>query len=247
MAFPSSLAPVAPIAGDDVHVWTVDLLADTGPIAAFAATLSADERDRAARFYFERDRRRYIVARGALRTILGECLGVDAAAVEFQYGAHGKPSLAADLAFNVSHSGELALIACSRRGEIGVDIEEIRLLTDADLVASQFFSPREVARLRALPLGMRNEAFFRCWTRKEAYVKALGEGLSRPLATFDVTFTAGEPAMLTVDHDEQETKRWSLTALDTPRGYAAALVTEGQRRVIGRRYAPDADLVGETV
>jgi 4'-phosphopantetheinyl transferase len=243
--FGPALADAAELAGDDVHVWLVDLNPGDEQIRAYGETLASDEHQRAERFYFERDRRRFVVARGALRAIVGGYLRMEADAVEFEYASRGKPSIAArlgrSLAFNVSHSGELALIACSPCGDLGVDIEEMRLLDDAEEIAAHFFSEREVATLRSLPAGSRNEAFFRCWTRKEAYVKAVGDGLSRPLDAFDVTFAAGDPAVLTIDGDDHETRRWALYGLDVPRGYAGALVTEGPRRVSGWRYAPVGD------
>ncbi|HEY7171227.1 MAG TPA: 4'-phosphopantetheinyl transferase superfamily protein [Vicinamibacterales bacterium] len=239
------LAQAAELAGDDVHVWLVDLNPGDEQIRAYRETLSADEHERAERFYFERDRRRFVVARGALRAIVGGYLRIEPAALEFEYGGRGKPAIAArvgrPLAFNVSHSGELALIACSPCGDLGVDIEEMRLLDDADEIAAQFFSEREVATLRSLPSGSRNEAFFRCWTRKEAYVKAVGDGLSRPLDAFDVTFAPGDAAALTIGGDDDDTRHWALYALDVPRGYAGALVTDGPRRVSGWRYAPAVD------
>jgi 4'-phosphopantetheinyl transferase len=240
--FRPALAETAELTGDDVHVWLVDLNPGDQQIRSYAETLADDEHERAERFYFERDRRRFTVARGALRAILGGYLRMEPAAIEFEYGSRGKPSIAArlgrSLAFNVSHSGELALIACSPYGDLGVDIEEMRLLVDADEMAAQFFSEREVATLRSLPAVSHNEAFFRCWTRKEAYVKAVGDGLSRPLDAFDVTFAPGDAPALRIDGDDNETRHWALYALDVPRGYAGALVTDGVRRVSGWRYAP---------
>jgi 4'-phosphopantetheinyl transferase len=237
--------------GDDVQVWLVALDADGLDTHAHGAALSDDEHVRAARFYFERDRRRYRCARGALRAILAGYLEVQPSDVAFEYGSHGKPAIdrrfGSPIAFNVSHSGELALIACSRRGALGVDIEEVRPMADADDIASRFFSPREAERFRTLPPAVRNEAFFRCWTRKEAYVKAVGDGLACPLDGFDVTFAPGEPAALTVDGNAIETGRWALCAIDTPDGYAGALVTEGARRVSCWRYTTNGHYVKETV
>jgi 4'-phosphopantetheinyl transferase len=221
--------------GDDVHVWRASLEASASARSRFEATLSGDELDRANRFHFERDRRRFIVARGVLRILLGEYLRTVPQALTFEYGSHGKPALAdrhrGTITFNVSHSGELALFAFSRRGDIGIDIEAIRPMPDGDNIAARFFSAREVARFQALPHEAREEAFFRCWTRKEAYVKAVGDGLARALDAFDVTFAPGEPVRLTVEGDERESRRWTLRPLDPPDGYTAALVTEGRRRV----------------
>jgi 4'-phosphopantetheinyl transferase len=213
-----------------VHVWcaALDRAADW---TAFRSTLSADERDRADRFYFERDRRRYTCARAILRRLLARYLDVDPRAIAFQYGPHGKPALsgpfAGALTFNVSHSGEVAMLAIARGIELGVDVEQVRDMPDAEEIATRFFSPREVARLLSLPESARNAAFFSCWTRKEAYLKALGSGLARPLDEFDVTFAPGEPPRLTVPDDNDEGKRWTIHELTPADGYAAALVTDG--------------------
>jgi 4'-phosphopantetheinyl transferase len=184
-----------------------------------------------------------------LRRLLGGYLGIEPGELTFVYGSHGKPSLTEPaggaLSFNVSHSGELALLAFSRRGEIGVDIEEIRPIPDGEDIAARFFSAAEVARFRGIAPQAREAAFFRCWTRKEAYVKAVGEGLARPLDAFDVTFAAGEPARLTVAGDRQETQRWTLDALEPGDGYTAAIVTEGQRRISCREWTGTTTMIGE--
>lgn len=219
---------LTPLLPGEVHVWSVRL-DRPGSSIELVTTLSGDERDRASRFHFERDRRRFICARGALRRILGEYLDVDASALTFTYGAHGKPALggfvAEALSFNVSHSGELALIAVAAPNlEIGVDVEAVRPMPDGDDIASRYFAPAEVARLRALPVAMQEEAFFRCWTRKEAYLKALGDGLARPLDSFEVTLAADEPVELSVIGNPRESARWKLVSLEPAAGFAGALV-----------------------
>lgn len=233
--------PLLPLAGDDVHVWRASLEASISARDCCEATLSRDELDRASRFHFDRDRRRFIMARGVLRILLGDYLRTAPEALTFEYGSHGKPVLAdayrGAITFNVSHSGELAAYAFSTRGDLGIDIEAIRPMPDAEDIAARFFSSREVARLRALPPEARTAAFFRCWTRKEAYIKAVGDGLARPLDAFDVTFAPDEPARLTIEGEESETRRWTLEPLDAPDGYTAALVTEGRRRVSAWRWA----------
>ena len=155
-------------------------------VRASEALLSVEERARAGRFVFEDDRRRYTVARAQLRRLLGERLGERPEAVGLTYGAHGKPALAprhagSGLRFNVSHCGDVAVHAFTRGREIGVDVEAVRALPDADQIAARFFSPRENQAYQALPSGDRAVGFFNCWTRKEAYIKALGEGLAHPL------------------------------------------------------------------
>lgn len=159
---------------------------------ALARSLSAPERERAGRFRFERDRRRFIVARARLRELLGARLGVPPAAVELACGSNGKPALArrgahAHWRFNVSHCDDVAVYAFSRSREVGIDVEAIRPLPAADAIAAQFFSPRESAAYRAAAPRDRPLAFFRCWTRKEAFLKALGVGLSVRLDELDVS------------------------------------------------------------
>jgi 4'-phosphopantetheinyl transferase len=215
----------------DVDVWAVALSAPPERVAALRRTLSEDERERADRFYFERDRRRFTCARGVLRSLLGAYLEVDARDVTFTYGPHGKPALSGRyrgaLTFNVSHSHELAVMAIGRNIEMGIDVEAVRAMDDGDDIASRFFSLCEAAQLRGLPAGVRTTAFFACWTRKEAYLKALGSGLAKPLDGFDVTFAPGETPALFVRDDVSETARWSISALSPAAGYAGAIVTEG--------------------
>ncbi len=151
----------------------------------------------------------------------------------FSYGPRGKPALAQSieagaLKFNLSHSGELALVAVTQERDIGVDLEEIRLIEDADQIAEKFFSPRENETLRALSGAEKLEAFFHCWTRKEAYLKATGDGLARPTKSFDVTLAPGEPVRLVnVEGQSLEASRWSLVGLVPARGYVGAVAVQG--------------------
>jgi 4'-phosphopantetheinyl transferase len=171
-----------------------------------------------------------------LRTILGRYLDVAPGTVRFCYGPHGKPALIAEMAeqtgvrFNVAHSHDLALYAVTRGREVGIDVERIRAEVASTEIAQRFFSPAEVAALCALPDELQTEAFFACWTRKEAYIKATGGGLSHPLDGFDVSLTPGEPVVALRTHaDPQEAARWSLRALDPGPGYAAAVAVEATR------------------
>ncbi len=208
----------SPLEPGEIHVWLVDL--SRGEPRAF---LSSDERERAARFHFERDRGRYSVCRSVLRELLAGCLNAAPEEIEFRYGEAGKPELReGSPRFNVSHSHDLALIAIALETELGVDIERIRAGVEREGIAERFFSPGEIAELRATPAEERDEAFFRCWTRKEAYVKARGGGLSIPLDSFDVTL-ARERAELSRAADAE---RWTMMALEPAPGYAAALVVE---------------------
>jgi 4'-phosphopantetheinyl transferase len=219
-----------------VDVWAVRLDQNAAPLDWLRSLLSPDERARADRFHFERDRRRFTRARAVLRQLLGEYLGMSAREVRFSYGPNGKPALAdagASLTFNVSHSHELAVMAFGDGVEIGVDVEAIRAMDDAQDIATRFFSPRESAQLQSLPEAVRTAAFFTCWTRKEGYLKALGSGLAKPLDEFDVTFAPGEAAALAVAGDPRESARWTIAELLPAPGYVGALVTEGHADVRG--------------
>ena len=221
---------MADIAANEVHVWraSLDLMPTT--VERLRRLLSHDELARAVRFHFERDRQHFIVARGCLRTILSCYLKTPAAEIEFIYGVNGKPQLADScqqaqpLYFNLAHSAGLALYAFTRIGELGVDLELIRTDFTGDDIANRFFSPGEVACLNALSAELRHEAFFNCWTRKEAFIKATGSGLSLPLDQFEVTLTPGEPArLLRTTWNEDEASRWSIKSIDVGRRYVAAV------------------------
>src|SRR6476659_2394037 len=180
----------------EVHLWQASL--DGRPADIFESFLSADELDRANRFHFAADRIHFIVARGLLRNLLAAYLGINCAELRFSYGAKGKPFLLLDgqtqINFNLSHSHGRAAFAFSRGRELGVDLEFVKEDFEAELIATRFFSRSEVLALRLVPAELRNQAFFNCWTRKEAYIKARGEGLSMPLDQFDVSLKPGEPA-----------------------------------------------------
>jgi 4'-phosphopantetheinyl transferase len=217
----------------DVHVFQFDLAAVAAAAPSLRRLLAPDELARASRFRFDRHRDAFIGARAALRLILGRFAGRRAAALRFVYGEHGKPSLALDdggawLRFNLSHAHERALVAVTRDREVGVDVEHIRPDMTGEDIWERFFSERERAALRALPEAERPRAFFQCWTRKEAYIKAAGPGLSIPLDSFDVTLGPGVPArLLATRPDAAEAARWSLEALEPGAGYEGAVVVEG--------------------
>jgi 4'-phosphopantetheinyl transferase len=237
-AFDSSwLSPPADLAlaKDDVHVWRASLDQPAAYVRRLAQMLCPDELERAGRFYHEQHRRRFTVRRGLLRAILGRYLGLKPGQLCFRYGPGGKPSLASPLdegqealRFNVSHSRGLALFALARGRELGIDLEYIRPMAEVGQIVARFFSERENEAFGALPPGQQLEAFFNCWTRKEAYVKARGEGLALSLGQFDVSLAPGEPAaLLSTGDDPREAARWSLRALKPGPGYVAALAVEG--------------------
>ncbi|HEY4387450.1 MAG TPA: 4'-phosphopantetheinyl transferase superfamily protein [Ktedonobacteraceae bacterium] len=218
----------------DVHVWRIPLETSPASLEEFRLLLDATEKERARRFRFERDRRRYIVAHGTLRMLLGAYLQMDASALRFVTNAYGKPALAQaqhvqHLSFNLSHSHELALLAVTWRRELGVDVEYKRNDIEYDELARHSFSPYEQEQLRTLPASMKEDGFFACWTRKEAYIKARGMGLSLALDLFDVSLHPAEQAQfLASREDPREVERWSLVNLEPDPGYAGALMVEGK-------------------
>ena len=218
----------ASLGPDDVHVWAVPL---HGEGEAWAELLSPAERERAARYRFADHQRRYRIAHGALRAVLAGYLGCEPAAVAFTQGPRGKPYLAdGRLFFNTSHSGKLALLAVANR-ELGVDLEKVRHLESLHAIARRHFSSGEFAALEALPEAARVLAFYRCWTRKEAYIKALGEGLAIALDTFDVSVDE-RPAFLACHDGRERPADWTmLDCSPGPDFVAAAALRHGAPRL----------------
>jgi 4'-phosphopantetheinyl transferase len=220
----------------EVHVWRASLEQPPRCLERLLATLEPDEQDRAERFHFDRDRHRFIAGRGTLRAILGGYLDMEPGQLRFCYSEHGKPSLVREitgdrLRFNVSHSHELALFAVAEGRDLGVDLEWIRPNVADAKIAERFFSAEEVRVLRGLPAELQGDAFFNCWTRKEAYIKALGEGLSMPLSRFVVSLAPGEaPQLLSANGsaNDDEVSRWSFRELFPGSGYKGAVVAEGK-------------------
>ena len=216
----------------EVQVWRAFLDQPSLDIARLFELLSDDEQVRARRFRFRRDYVRYIAARAMLRTILGRYLDITPSRLKFLYGARGKPSLAQEcggdsVRFNLSHSQGVALLGITRQVEIGIDIEFIREDFATIEIAQHFFSPGEIATLRTLPPDARARGFFNCWTRKEAFIKARGEGLSLPLDKFEVSLLPGEPAELfRTEFDPEEANRWVLRDLSLDDHYVGALAVE---------------------
>ncbi len=228
-------APPEPLRleGDEVHVWRASLSQPQAYIHELQEVLAADEQLRAATYPSSRMGEHFIIARGLLRTILGRYQGQAPHQLRFHYGVHGKPALAGEsggdvLRFNVSHAHELVLIAVTRDREIGIDIEFVSRRRAERQIAERFFSVQEVAMLRALPEHMQREAFYHCWTRKEAYVKARGTGLALPLNRFTVSVSPAEPAVLMhTAGDSGGVASWTLEMLAPGSGYVAAIAVEG--------------------
>jgi len=218
-----------PLAPTDVHVWAVHLDPDPDALARLAKILSTEEQARASRFRFERHRHRFIIARGVLRWLLAKYSDCPPEQLDFGYGPNGKPALAGELAesalfFNLAHSEDLALIAVTQLGQIGVDVEQIRAMTDANELVERFFSPRESALFHTLPANQKDTAFFNLWTRKEAWLKATGEGIAHSLSQVEVTFLPAEPArILALPDNSGPGSDWALRELIPATGFVGAV------------------------
>jgi len=217
---------------DEVQLWRLDLESLAAGEQRWQQLLSPDERARAARLLVSRVRQQFVSTRAALRMILAGYLGALPSRLAFRQSAKSKPSLDAPdaesgISFNVAHSGGVALLAFGRSREIGVDIEQVRQNVEVEAISRRFFSPNEQDQLAAVT-DDKFEAFFRCWTRKEAYIKAIGEGLWLPLNQFDVCVAAGsQNALLATRPDGSEAARWSLREVAAGPGYVAALCAAG--------------------
>jgi 4'-phosphopantetheinyl transferase len=213
----------------EIHVWALALDQPTEQVSRFAVMLSPEEQTRTARFHFERDRNRFAVGRGWLRQLLGQYLSAPPDRIKFEYGARGKPSLSPSatsslLHFNLAHSGGLAVLALTRLCPVGIDVEQIRPLNDVDAIAERFFSPRENISLQAVAAAQKTSAFFHLWTRKEAWLKATGEGIGESLNRVEVSFLPDEPArLLSLFGDAGAAECWRLVDLAPASGFVSAL------------------------
>lgn len=215
----------------EIHVWNANLNRKLPFVHSMFETLSANEKLRAAKFRFERDRNHFVVGRGFLRSVLAGYLGLSAGEIQFSYSRFGKPSLilAAQhppLQFNLSHSNGMALLAVSSANEIGIDIEFVDQDFDWGRIADNYFSPRELSEMKALSEYRQTEAFFTGWTRKEACIKALGMGLSYPLNQFEVSMESSDPRLVMLNDEFKQTRKWSLVSIPTEPGYLAAMAVE---------------------
>jgi 4'-phosphopantetheinyl transferase len=230
------------LAANEIHIWRANLEREEIVIRQLEETLSTDEKARANRFFFQRDRNHFIATRGILRELLGRYVNRAPTRLEFNYGPQGKPTLRVELSersveFNVSHSHGVALLAFAVGRHLGVDVERVRKLA-GEKIAERYFSSQEVMELRRLPAALQDEGFFLCWTRKEAYIKARGEGLHVPLKSFHVSLTPGEPEQL----QPSDGVDWSLRSLRPDRQYVGALVGEGKGlKLLGWSWTPRTD------
>ena len=224
---------VPPLGQDEVHVRIACLDRPLAEQSYFESILAEDEINRANRFHFPKDRERFVAGRGLLRVILSSYLGMRPGEIIFTYGSHGKPGLQPQVGrpviqFNLAHSTGMAIYAITTDRSVGVDIESVQADFPIEDVAKNFFSAAELSALHALPNTLRTEAFFKCWTRKEAFIKALGDGLSCPLRDFAVSLAPGEPArLLHVRWGSEEASRWCMEDIDCIAGCAAAIVFSG--------------------
>jgi 4'-phosphopantetheinyl transferase len=245
----SSSEPRVPIRlrNSEVHLWKMLLEVNNKVASRLNELLSADEQEKASRFHFAADRRRFVITRGCLRALLSRYTNMAPETIQFAYGKYGKPSLpqatreSAQIEFNVAHSGNTAAFAFTRIGNIGIDIEQIRTDFDADDIAQRYFSAAEISSLGQTSLAARHAAFFSCWTRKEAFLKAKGVGLSYSLKQFDVTVSPTSPArLLSTRPDAKEAARWSMKSFDLARGYAATVVVAGHNWQLPQRQVSES-------
>jgi 4'-phosphopantetheinyl transferase len=240
MAWPAAVFPRSISLSDRVHVVRIALDA-YGDAAALVPLLDDEERIRAERFRQSRHRRRFIAAHAIARVVLGWCLHIPPAALRFTTGPHGKPAIAngdGDVQYSLSHSGELALVAMTRGCAVGIDIERIRSI-DAPQISARFFSHAERTALASVHRADGLAAFFRCWTRKESFVKGTGDGLSFPLDGFDVSIDEGVTnALMRCHADPSAMCRWTIVPLQVDEGYVAALTIEGRHRDVSAWDAP---------
>lgn len=223
------ITPPGPLQSGEIQVWHAFNEVDEQDYSKLKELLSLDEIERASRFRFERHRMQYVIGRSLLRMLIAAYLQEDARAIRFHHTAKGKPELlsadnAAGLHFNIAHSGRVLLFGFTRNRKIGIDVEEIRKDVEIDEIAQRFFSPSERGYLASLPLALRYDEFFRCWTRKEALLKATGEGLSVALSSFSV-FSNPEADFCQVKTGDEQT--WLIRDVDVGIGYAGAAAVEG--------------------
>lgn len=232
-----------------VDVWVAGLDVSSTALAAYADLLAADERERVERLHFDHLRTRFIAGRGILRSLLAGYLHVAPESIVFSYGEYGKPLLAFPdaaamglpaFAFNLAHTQSLAAYAFASSGRIGVDIECVRPVVERDQIVKQYFSSREWRALAALPIEQRDEAFYLGWTRKEAYLKALGAGLVHPLDSFNVSLTPGDPALLEIAPGQPAQETWSLLPFVPAPGCHGAVALEGTGWLMRLCHWPDS-------
>ena len=214
----------------EAHIWRADLNLGDSLQSSFLKLLSPDEKNRAGKFRFARDSRNFIVARGILRSLIGNYLEINPAEISFQYSRFGKPSIGdnSSIQFNISHAQNTALFAFTKKLNVGVDVEFVNPHIEVEDIATKFFSANEILNLLALPKSQQTLGFFNCWTRKEAFIKAVGEGLSFPLNQFEVSLEPNKTAkLLATDWDPKAVSKWSMYSISPGADFVGGLVIEG--------------------
>ncbi len=237
-------APV--LAGGTVHLWRIPLDSRPEPVEGQLALLNDEERTRAARFHFPRDRRRFVAAHAALRLILGLYTGKSPKSVRFEVGRHGKPTLADghDLRFNLTHSGELAVVGLASDRDLGVDVEQLREMPDLQSIAARFFTPSEQVALLTFPPADRDRAFLDGWTRKEAVMKVLGLGVAQPPESIEVSLEPGTAVLQRLNG--LSTPNWTMTAFAPGPDYTGAVAMQGPQPDLSFWDGPDPLFGGAT-
>ncbi|MEM1172392.1 MAG: 4'-phosphopantetheinyl transferase superfamily protein [Cyanobacteria bacterium P01_H01_bin.35] len=217
---------------DNVHIWSTNLKLSFSQIEELSEILSSDEIERANRFYFERDKNRFIIARGTLRKILSRYLNIEPNKLEFTYSDRGKPYLRnTSILFNLSHSQDLALYAITKVNLIGIDLEYIRPMNDAESLAKRFFSNQEYNLISQLPPQKQQETFFKLWTCKEAYLKATGDGLAGGLEKVEICLNSEKPVeFFSINEDIEEASHWYLYQFIPQPNYIAAVAVAGKNQ-----------------
>lgn len=229
--------PTPPLPDSTIHVWCATFSGLHTDLPHYISLLSLDEKERSQRFHFAEDQNHYILGRGLLRTLLGSYINMEPAQIEFNYGKYGKPALKSrsDLGveFNLAHSNDLILYAIGRHARVGIDIEYIRPMPDMDNFAQHFFSADEITMIGSLSGRAKEEAFFKLWTCKEAFLKAHGNGLATPLDQVEISLSNNGTANLeSIDADKEKARHWHLKIFTPMQDYQAAIAIDGHDRQI---------------
>lgn len=245
--YPDSNLPslhIQPLIGSDLHIWTAALSGSVEQLAYFDSLLTVDEKVRAQRFYFERDRNRYIFARGTLRTLLAVYLGLEPPKIPIIYGPIGKPALGPvpgdkHLEFNVAHSNDWAAYVFGWERPLGIDLEHVRPLADVDALAQRFFCARESELIHSLSGDEKWETFFKIWTCKEAILKAHGSGLTVPLNHFEISMGLDDVVRISsIAEEAAHLADWHLELIDLVPGYKSAFAVRGKTdKLVFQKFA----------
>jgi 4'-phosphopantetheinyl transferase len=217
----------------EIHMWLIPEVQNENMMKVLSHKLNDAEKEKASRYYFEKKRRQYIITRGVLKILLEVYTRRNSEQFQIVQGIYGKPFMRSEeeeIHFNISHSEGLSILGFSKEAPLGVDIEIIREIPERDEIAEKYFSKKENNIYKTIPEEYRTKAFFNCWTRKEAFIKAIGEGFSKPLDQFDVTFLSNEKTkLISIDGDTRKADEWSLQELKTAQGYVSAFAVKKRK------------------